>query len=72
MNGVILRPMVGRRCDLLWVAGATYRGSYRRPTVGFPSELLGVIPSPFQKALLHGTEAFRHRPSDGLFPQHEV
>ena len=49
MNGVILRPMVGRRCDLLWVVGAIYRRSHRRPTVGFPSELLGVTSHPLSE-----------------------
>ena len=29
------RPTVGRRKNLLWVVDATYRGSVRRPTVGF-------------------------------------
>ncbi|ERJ71162.1 hypothetical protein HMPREF1556_01394 [Porphyromonas sp. oral taxon 278 str. W7784] len=28
-------PTVGRRKNLLWVVKATYRGSSRRPTVGF-------------------------------------
>ncbi len=29
------RPTVGRRKNLLWVVNAAYRGSVRRPTVGF-------------------------------------
>ena len=29
------RPTVGRQRNLLWVVSTTYRGSQRRPTVGF-------------------------------------
>ena len=34
-EGVKKDPTVGRRKNLLWVGRPTYRGSQRRPTVGF-------------------------------------
>ena len=34
-EGVKKDPTVGRRKNLLWVVETTYRGSQRRPTVGF-------------------------------------
>ena len=39
-------PMVGRRCDLPWVAETTYSRFFRRPTVGrFWGVPLPLIPS---------------------------
>ena len=32
-------PFIGRQSDLWWVGETTYRGSHRRPTVGFKSNI---------------------------------